>query len=852
MQQQGSIGVADLLATRALTLSKWLCAFAAVPPLVALAGWILNVEPLVRVYSTFPLAWPNTALGLILSTIAVFLTCVSGRSRARSLAACVFGSLALGYGLFILGEYIWRWQPGIDRLLLGSSRLRDVPYAGRPSPQTAGNLIVLGASVIVYNVRRLPIRAGQVGALIAGANAIVALTGYIFNTKEFYGFPSLNTEIGMSIHTATCCILLALALLCSRPSEGMMTLVTSDTLSGGMARKILLTVGLAPLVIGVITRLGVFAKWYGVGVQVSLFVIGIAAMVLSTTWRAARLSERGELRARDALNQVSIANEKLRLSEAKYSGIVSLSADGIISIDAEQNITLFNEGAQKIFGYSKEEVIGAPLEMLLPKRLRAAHRTYVTGFTQGEESARRMNRRSAAIVGLRKNGEEFPADASISKIDVDGSQVATVALRDITLQKRVESEQRFLADVGAILTSSLDCDEMLGHIAELAVRDIADFCMVDAVEKDGRVKRVKVFPREVSNKPICELFMAVSAGNSRGSLFCSVVEEKRPLLIDHLLPADLEALSQDERERRALLAAGVQSLVAVPLLVHENLVGMIVLMSSSQFQFYGPAHLRLAEELAQRTALAILNITLLRKAEQAVRAREEMLTIVSHDLRNPVAAISLVGHLLRQSEQIDSGRLTDLADKTQRAVDRMQSLISDLLDFGKMESGTFSVEKHPGGLDHVVVGVVDSMKLLAEAKYQTIQIDLLPDLPEVAMDTHRVSQVISNLLGNAIKFTPPYGAVRISARRQSNSVVVSVTDTGPGIAPENLSKVFERFWRVQETKQGGSGLGLSIARGIVEAHGGRIWAESELGKGSSFLFTLPLCGLDTFPGNNAA
>jgi PAS domain S-box-containing protein len=677
MQEQGNIRVADRLAAYTLNLSKWLCVFATVPPLVAVAGWILNIEALVRVYATFPIAWPNTVIGLFLSIIAVFLTYVGGRSRARSPGACVFGFLTLIFGLFVLGEYIWKLHPGIDRLLLGSSHLREVSYAGRPSPQTAATLVILGASVIVYHVRRLPIRVGQVGALIAGANAIVALTGYIFNSKEFYGFPSLGTEIGMSIHTASCFILLALALLCSRPAEGMMTLVTSDTLSGGMARRILLTAGLAPLVIGVITRLGVLAKWYDVGVQVSLFVVVIAAVILRTTWRAARLSERDELRARDALNELRIANENIRLSEAKYSGIVSLSADAIISIDDEQNITLFNEGAQKIFGYSKEEAIGAPIEMLIPQRLRAVHRDYVDRFTHGDERARRMDQRAAFIVGVRKNGEEFPADASISKIEVGGRRVATVALRDITLQRRFE-----------------------------------------------------------------------------------------------------------------------------------------------------------------------------RKAEQAVRAREEVLAIVSHDLRNPVAAISLVGHFLRQSGQIDAGRLTDLADKIQRAVDRMQSLISDLLDFAKMESGTFCVDKHPGALDRVVVAVVDSMKLLAEAKHQTIQIDLLSHLPEIAMDSDRITQVISNLLGNAIKFSPLYGSIRVSARRQPDSVVISITDTGPGIEPENLSKVFERFWRVQETRQGGSGLGLSIARGIVEAHGGKIWAESELGKGSSFLFTLPLPS--SAPTNKAA
>jgi signal transduction histidine kinase len=116
-------------------------------------------------------------------------------------------------------------------------------------------------------------------------------------------------------------------------------------------------------------------------------------------------------------------------------------------------------------------------------------------------------------------------------------------------------------------------------------------------------------------------------------------------------------------------------------------------------------------------------------------------------------------------------------------------------------------------------------------------------LPDVEVDTHRLGQVVSNLVRNAIKFTPNEGTIRVSAHQQEGRIVVSVTDTGPGIPPEHLSKIFDRFWRVPGTQKQGSGLGLSIAKGIVEAHGGTIWAESELGKGTSFFFTLPLTDL---------
>jgi PAS domain S-box-containing protein len=147
--------------------------------------------------------------------------------------------------------------------------------------------------------------------------------------------------------------------------------------------------------------------------------------------------------------------QDLRLSEAKSSGIVSISADAIISIDENQRITLFNEGAEKIFGYSKAEAMGASLDILLPERFRALHREHVAGFTAGQATSRRMGQRESPIFGLRKSGKEFPADAAISKLEVGGKRIMTVALRDITDQKRIENEQRFLSEVGAVLASTL-------------------------------------------------------------------------------------------------------------------------------------------------------------------------------------------------------------------------------------------------------------------------------------------------------------------------------------------------------------------------------------------------------------
>ncbi|HEX4998168.1 MAG TPA: PAS domain S-box protein [Terriglobia bacterium] len=539
------------------------------------------------------------------------------------------------------------------------------------------------------------------------------------------------------------------------------------------------------------------------------------------------------------------AEEALRLSEAKFSGIVSISADAIICIDENQRIVLFNEGAEKIFGYSKTEAMGASLDILIPERLREIHHEHVARFTAGQPTARRMGQRETAIFGLRKNGEEFPVDAAISKLAVDAKNILTVALRDITDQKRIENDQRFLADVGAVLTSTLDYKETLTNIAELAVRDLADVCIIDVVQDDGKAARLKVLSRAPSLAALCDLFMRIPLEENRPYWFRMVVENKCPVLLEHLSPEMIESFSRDESDLQAIRAAGFQSALAVPLLRDGRLVAAIILISCSPSHIYGPTDLRLAEELARRAALSIDNARLFSEAQRAVRIREDVLAIVSHDLKNPLATIELAAGLLRGLERIDASHVKEFVNRVQRSADQMKILIADLLDFARIQGGTFSVVMSADRLSQAVMPVIDRMRALAEAKRQTLEVDLPSSLPFVAIDAQRIGQVVSNLVSNAIKFTPLEGTIRVSARQRDRQIVVSVADTGPGIPHEHLSKIFDRFWRRPGTREEGSGLGLSIVKGIVEAHGGTIWAESQLGKGSSFFFTVPLDELDT-------
>lgn len=530
--------------------------------------------------------------------------------------------------------------------------------------------------------------------------------------------------------------------------------------------------------------------------------------------------------------------EELRLAQAKASGIIAISADAIIAVDDGQRITLFNEGAERMFGYSAAEAIGAPLDMLIPERLRAVHRHHLARFAAGPQAARRMGDRGAVIIGLRKSGEEFPADAAISKMNVDGTAMLTVSVRDITEQKRLEREHELLAEVGAVFASTLEYEETLGTIARLLVRELADFCIVDVVV-DGEVQRQRVESRDPEKAWICDLFREITLDRSKPHLMRAALETRRPVLMEHLSPDAIPSLAQSEEHLRALRALDPKSVLAVPLLAHGKLLGALALISSTESRQYRESDLRLAEELAVRAALAIENARLYRLAMGAIQARDDVVGIVAHDLRNPLGAIVMQAALLQRSEAEPERGSRAPGEVIARAALRMERLINDLLEVTSIEAGSFRVEPARVSAASVISDAVEAQKMLASPASIQIACDAAPALPDVWGDRDRLLQVLENLVGNAIKFTKPGGCITIGARRRDAEVVFSVADTGAGIPAEALPHVFDRFWQARRAKRRGVGLGLAIVKGIVEAHGGRVWVESTPGRGTTFFFTVP-------------
>ena len=250
----------------------------------------------------------------------------------------------------------------------------------------------------------------------------------------------------------------------------------------------------------------------------------------------------------------------------------------------------------------------------------------------------------------------------------------------------------------------------------------------------------------------------------------------------------------------------------------------------------------IAETLrAKYEALAVENAGLYEQAQQAVRVREQILAVVSHDLKNPLGTILMATAVLAKGGDPDErqGELTQTVGRIQRAAKRMLRLIEDLLDFASIEAGRLSIRRQPQDPGSMIQETLANFESVAQEKRMRLTAEVEPKLQKLDCDRDRILQVLSNLVGNATKATPEGGHVTIRVETRGHEFLFAVSDNGLGISETEKKHLFERYWRSGGVQYKGTGLGLSIARGIVSAHGGRIWAESEFGRGATFFFTVP-------------
>jgi signal transduction histidine kinase len=370
---------------------------------------------------------------------------------------------------------------------------------------------------------------------------------------------------------------------------------------------------------------------------------------------------------------------------------------------------------------------------------------------------------------------------------------------------------------------------------------LADYCALDIVEGDDKFERIgeaHVDPeksqliRQVATFPR-------SALTSRHPLI-RVMTTGAPVLEADITPAFIRASFAEAEQRKVVEALEPRSLICVPLVTTGKPLGALTLVTSGSGRRFEIADLSLAADLARRAAVVVEHARLFHEAQQATRARDDVLAVVAHDLRNPLNTVTMAVSLMLETTPVERVQERRQVEIVRRAADRMNRMIQDLLDVKKMESGRLTIDVKPEPPSALINDTIDMLRPLAAGSMIRLDTNIDEDLPLVHADAARVQQVLSNLVGNALKFTPRNGRITVCAERIDGEVRVGVIDTGPGIPAEQLPHIFGRFWQAQTSDRRGIGLGLAIAKGIVEAHNGRIWVESHVGLGSTFYFTLPI------------
>jgi signal transduction histidine kinase len=531
-------------------------------------------------------------------------------------------------------------------------------------------------------------------------------------------------------------------------------------------------------------------------------------------------------------------SQELERSERRFLDIVEHNADAIIVVDEEGVIRFANPVARSMFAGRRDVLVGTHFGFPL-----------VSGET--------------TELDLLSGGAPRSAEMRVVESEWEGMPACIASLRDITERKQVEENARrlireqtgreaaeaqaqtlrFLADATTSLSSSLDYATTMSALAHLCVERIADWAVVYAADDAGALQRLAVAHCDPSKASIARELQSIPISARSSHPVLEVLRTRSPKIVHDVAEDSPEMLSLDARERELVRALGVSAFLLVPMIARDQTLGAISLIASSPERRFATDDVTLASDIAGRAALAIDNARLYGIAQKANQSKTDFLAVVSHDLRTPLNAI--IGY----ADLLVEGIPVALPPESRKSVQRIRTsaghlmyLLNELLTFARLDGGSETVRVTPSDLRAVVREVAVVMEVQAKERGLAFRL-VVPDTPiDVETDADKLRQVLLNLVGNAVKYTPR-GEVEIEVRPEAaEQVLITIRDTGPGIAPEHLEHIFEPFWQVDRTQRsqgGGTGLGLSVVRRMLDLIGGEVRVRSTLGEGSVFEVRVP-------------
>ena len=528
--------------------------------------------------------------------------------------------------------------------------------------------------------------------------------------------------------------------------------------------------------------------------------------------------------------------EELRVSEERMRLAVQATGVGTWDWDIETDRMVWSERTRRIAGIGADEPVGRErLLAMVPEEERAPLEAAVA-------AALAPSREGGLVHEYRllreSDGDERWVRASAKVLfDAQANPVRMIGtVLDVTEERRARARAVFLTEASRMLASAVDLDAAINRLASLAVPLIADFCVLDLVppERELRARSVIAHADPTMDRRVRKAYRRARA---RGGPLAHLLEPGELLHYPTLDEAALSALGP--MLRVLIREIDLRSFLAVPIFDHRTRVGVLSLGQTSTRRL-SQEDVAFAVELASRAGDAIGNAVLLERANRAVRLREQILGIVSHDLRNPLGVISMGGQLLASSPALAADPAAQAqTERIRRASARMSRLISDLLDMSSIQAGRLSLDCARHALTPILLEAIEGHAQTAKERGVSLEAELDVEGMAALVDRDRLLQVLTNLLGNAIKFCHAGGHVVLCAERRGRDLVIAVRDDGPGIAPEDSARVFEPYWH-KSAADHGTGLGLFISKSIITAHGGRIGLESRVGEGTTFWITLPI------------
>ncbi|MDO8510220.1 MAG: PAS domain S-box protein [bacterium] len=643
--------------------------------------------------------------------------------------------------------------------------------------------------------------------------------------------------------------------------------------------------------------------------------------------------------ARDVSEQLKTYQDKLRMAAS-----VESSEDAIYGRDLSGRITSWNEGAEKIYGYSREEVLGKDSKLIFPENSKGQYNKLRESIKRDEAI------RNFETVRVRKGGKRIMVSLTVSPIKDDRGNIigCSVVARDITEKKIAEQSQEMLSKASKLLASSLDYGKTLKEIARLIVPKLADWFAIDLIVDGKREMAVLAHqdPKMVKLALMLRTKYPLNESSGASRVMKTGKAEFYPVITSEMI----EAHAKDAEHLRLIKKIGFSSAIVVPLKVHSTILGAMTLVYSTAGKHYTQADPVFLEELARRIATAIDNARHYATAEhelsersameeklrqfiestsdafvsfdkewrytymnknaeyyegvkfedvqgkviwemfpesrnklfyekyhEVMKARkkiefeeflqnkwfeiraypvkdggialhynditgrkldeqrkDEFISMASHELKTPITSIKLYTELLLK--KVKDKTATQHLSSMFEQVNRLSKLINDLLDVSRIQAGKLIFKKQFFDLGLLIADIAE---ILGKTSKKHSIITSVHLAGKVWGDKDRVGQVIINLIGNAIKYSPSGGDIIIVASKIKDNVIVNVQDFGIGLYSHDKDRIFERFYQIKGGTFPGLGIGLYIAKMIVEGHGGKIEVKSRVNEGSTFIFTLP-------------